>query len=78
MKWEQIKKIYRDEWVLVKIDDLDENLNVASGEVLAHSGDKEKIYKELLRIRPKEFSIEFTGDIPEDLAVVLCCPDAKI
>jgi hypothetical protein len=26
---------------------------------------------QLLQIRPKEFSIEYTGVIPEDLAVVL-------
>ena len=34
---------------------------------------KDEIYQNLLKIKPKEFSIEFTGEIPEDLAVVMVC-----
>jgi hypothetical protein len=32
---------------------------------------KIKIMPQLLQIRPKGFSVEYTGVIPEDLAVVL-------
>lgn len=28
-------------------------------------------WEEILELKPKKFSIEFTGKIPEDLAVVL-------
>ncbi len=71
MKWEKIIKEFKDEWVLISVKEVDENFNLKDGDVIAHSGNKEEIYKILLEIRPKNFSIEYTGKIPEDLAVVL-------
>ena len=49
---------------------MDERFNVVEGKVLAHSKDKDEVYQKLLKIRPKEFSIEYTGVVPEDLAIV--------
>jgi len=46
--------------------------------VLAHSKDKDEIYQKLLQIRPKEFSIEYTGEVPEDLAVVMVISDESL
>jgi len=66
-----IKNAFKDQWVLVKVDEVDASFNIVEGEVLAHSKDKEEVYKKLLQIRPKQFSVEYTGVIPEDLAVVL-------
>lgn len=74
MKWTVIKKKFEDQWVLLEVTKVDENFNVLDGEVLAHSKDKDEIYQKLLKIRPKEFSIEYTGDVPEDLAVVMVIP----
>lgn len=71
MKWEDIKKIFEDEWVLIKVDKVNENFSLLEGEVLANSKDKDEVYRKLLEIKPKEFMIEYTGEIPEDLAVVL-------
>jgi hypothetical protein len=71
MKWEDIKKIYKDEWVLIKVDKVDDNFNLLEGEVLASSRDENEVYKKLLEMKPREFMIEYTGVIPEDLAVVL-------
>ena len=71
MKWDEIKEAFKDEWVLVQVEKVDENYNVIEGEVLAHSKDKDQVYQKLLQIRPKQFSIEYTGEIPEDLAVVM-------
>jgi len=71
MKWQEIKKMFKEEWVLIEIRRVDEFFKVMEGEVLAHSKDKNEVYKRLLEIRPKEFSIEYTGEIPKDLAVVL-------
>ena len=71
MRWEEIKNAFKDQWVLVQVDEVDASFNILEGEVLAHSKDKEEVYKKLLQIRPKEFSVEYTGVIPEDLAVVL-------
>ncbi len=71
MKWLDIKKNFENQWVLIEVKNVDESFNVLEGEVLAHSKDKDEIYQKLLKIRPKEFSIEYTGEVPEDLAVVM-------
>ncbi|MEW6066672.1 MAG: hypothetical protein AB1610_00005 [Nitrospirota bacterium] len=71
MRWKEIIEQFKDEWVLVDVKEVDENFNLIEGDVLAHSKDKEELYRKLLEIRPKNFSIEYTGKIPEELAVVL-------
>ena len=75
MKWKEIVKAFKDEWVLVYVKEVDENFNLKEGDIIAHSKDKEEIYKKLLKITPESFSIEYTGKIPEDLAVVLFYED---
>ncbi len=71
MKWAQIKEIFREEWVLIHVHQVDRDYRVVEGEVLAHSKDKEDIYRAVLQIRPEEFSIEYTGEFPDEVAVVL-------
>jgi len=71
MKWEDIKKAFKDQWVLIEVEKVDESFNVVEGKVLAHSKDKNEVYQKLLQTRPEEFSIEYTGVIPEDLAIVM-------
>jgi hypothetical protein len=68
MKWDEIQKTFENEWVLVKIGRVDENFHVLEGEVLAHSKDKDEVYKELLRIKPEEFSIECVNIKPRSEA----------
>lgn len=68
--WHILEK-FKDEWVLIDVKEVDEDFNLKEGDVIAHSKDKEELYGKLLEIRPKHFSIEYTGKIPEDLAVVL-------
>lgn len=71
MKWKEIVKSFKDEWVLIDVKEVNEDFNLKEGDVIAHAKDKEQIYRKLLELRPKNFSIEYTGKIPEDLAVVL-------
>jgi hypothetical protein len=71
MKWEDIKTTFKNQWVLIEVQKVDERFNIIEGEVLAHSKDKDEVYQKLLQIRPKEFSIEYTGEVPEDLAIVM-------
>jgi hypothetical protein len=78
MKWKDIKNKFKNQWVLIEVKNVDESFNVLEGEVLAHSKDKDEIYQKLLKIRPKEFSIEYTGKVPEDLAVVMIISDENL
>ncbi len=71
MKWENIIKKYKDEWVLIEAIEVDDNFNLMSGEVIAHSKDKADIYERVVNIKGKKLYIEYTGKIPEEIAVVL-------
>lgn len=72
MRLAEIKKKYPNEWVLVEFSKLDKNLQVKEGRVVAHSKVKEEIYKALLRTKGRDISIEYCGEMPEDLAVMFC------
>ena len=67
MRLNEIKKKYKNQWVLVEYSKLDKNLRVNEGKVLAHAPTKEDIYKALLQTRGKNVSIEYCGKPPEDL-----------
>jgi hypothetical protein len=44
MKWEDIRRQYAGQWVLIEYQQLDEQLNVVEGEVVAHSPEKEEMF----------------------------------
>lgn len=71
MKWDQIERAFRGEWVLIECIQVDEAFHVVEGNVLYHAADKEKVYRKLLELRPKEYTIEYLGEVPKDLAVML-------
>lgn len=68
---EEIISLYPDEWVLIAYTELDEDLNVIQGEVLAHSPDRDQLYDNSLPRKGKSVAIEYTGSVSEDLAVML-------
>ena len=72
MRLSEIKKKYRDQWVLVEYSKLGKDLQVKGGKVLAHATNKEEIYKALLRTKGKNVAVEYCGKIPEDLVVMFC------
>lgn len=68
---EEIFSLYPDEWVLIAYTELDEDLNVIRGEVLAHSPERDLLYNNALSRKGKSVAIEYTGPIPENLAAML-------
>ncbi|HLO50849.1 MAG TPA: hypothetical protein VK211_20705 [Kamptonema sp.] len=68
---EEIISLYPDEWVLIASPELDEDLNVIRGEVLIHSPERDEVYNQLSLRKGRPVAIEYTGSIPEDLAVML-------
>ena len=70
MNLEEIKKKYRGEWVLIEYTRLDENLVPLEGKVLAHSLNRDDIYREQLNYKNKQLAIDYLGDIPKDWAVM--------
>jgi len=66
-----IRERYPGEWVLIAYTELDEEMRVLQGEVIAHSSDRDEIYRQLFTVKGRQAAIEYTGEVPEDLAVVL-------
>ncbi|MEG3939208.1 MULTISPECIES: hypothetical protein [unclassified Microcoleus] len=67
---EEIFRLYPDEWVLIVNPELDEELNVIRGEVLAHATERDEIYSKLSLRNGKSVAIEYTGSIPDNIAVI--------
>ena len=67
----EIETQFVAEWVLVAEPQTNEALEVQSGKVLAHSKDRDEVYREAVRLRPKRFAMLYTGTMPKDTAVVL-------
>jgi hypothetical protein len=70
MTWEEIRKQYAGQWVLIQYQELDEQLNVITGEVVAHAPEKEEIYRQLLQTTGQNIAIEYAGEFPQELAVM--------
>ncbi|MFH0924328.1 MAG: hypothetical protein V1872_01630 [bacterium] len=71
MKKKDIFRKYKDEWALIGSMKVDEDFEVIEGDILYHSKDTDEVYKRLLELKPREYMIEYTGNIPEDLVVML-------
>lgn len=74
MKWEQIKSQFDNEWILVAVQKFDENYELVEGDVLYHHPDKRDVYRKMEQFQSKPetpLTIEYTGEIPKDLAVML-------
>jgi len=49
----------------------DERLNVIPGRVVHHSKDRDEVYRKAVSLRPRRSAVIYTGEIPEETAVVL-------
>ncbi len=71
MTLEEIESQFDSEWVLIEDPITDEALNVLGGKVLHHSKDRDEVYRKAVSLHPKRSAVVYTGEIPEDTAVVL-------
>ncbi len=63
---EQLKKQYKNEWLLVKIIKEDKLNRPLEGKLITHSKNREDIYDALLETKAKEHVASFyTGKIPQ-------------
>lgn len=67
----QIEAQFISEWVLVEDPQTNDALEVQSGKILCHSKDRDEVYREAVRLRPKRFAMLYTGTMPKDTAIVL-------
>jgi hypothetical protein len=71
MTIEEIESQFDSEWVLIEDPRTDEELKVLGGRVLHHSKDRDEVYRKAVSLRPKRSAVIYTGEIPEETAVVL-------
>ena len=74
MKWEEIEKQHKDQWVFVEVTQMDEDYEVLEGNVIFHDPDDRRFWKKVKQYQPKEhkdFAMRYIGEPPEDWAVML-------
>ena len=67
----QIEAQLSSEWVLVEEPETNQALEIQRGKVRWHSKDREEVYRKAVELRPKRFAVLYTGQMPEDTAIVL-------
>lgn len=67
----EIEAHFESEWVLVGDPETNAANEVQSGTVIAHSKDRDEVYRLAATARPKRFAILYTGECPRDAAIIL-------
>ena len=67
----EIESAFDSEWVLVGDPELDSDLHLIRGKVLFHSKSRDEIDRKDEVLRPASAAIIYTGQIPDNEAVVL-------
>jgi hypothetical protein len=71
LTWEEMTQKFNGEWLLIVEAELDDQLGIIRGEVIAHSPKQDEIYQSLHLRQGRSASIEYIGEVPEDLAFIL-------
>jgi len=70
--YEEITRRHPDEWVFIGDIETNDALAIQSGIVLFHSPDRDLVYRKAIEMQPPgRTGFRFTGDIPDDVMVVL-------
>lgn len=70
MIWNEIRKRYPDEWVLLAEPETVKGLKIKAGIPIAHSANRSEIYRKQ-RSLEGDYAILFTGEIAKDKVFVL-------
>jgi len=61
---EDLVKEYKDEWLLIKVIEIDELDRPIKGELILHSKNRDEIYEEQKKMKD-DLYITYTGEIPQ-------------
>lgn len=67
----EIESAYGSEWVFLEDPQPNTALDVQCGRVRRHSKDRDEVYGKAIELRTRRFAVLFTGEMPEDTAIVL-------
>ena len=71
LTFDQMRKKYRSEWLLIGNPETNDLLEIVRGKVLLHSKDRDEIYRKAASLHPRRFATLYTGFIEKDAAIVL-------
>jgi hypothetical protein len=67
----EIETQFQGEWVLLGDPITDADLTVRGGVLLAHSKDRDEVYRQAVLLRPKRFAVLYNGTVPEGTEIVV-------
>ncbi len=68
---DQIKEEFDSEWILLADPEVDRRGQIVRGRVVAHSKDRDEVYRKSIELRLKSAATLYTGKMPKDTAIVL-------
>jgi hypothetical protein len=71
LTFDEIKKRYAPEWVLIGNPQTDGYEQVLAGTVLFHSPNREEVYQKSIELDLDRCAFRFLGTFPEDMVFVL-------
>ena len=71
MTVEEMRAQFDAEWILIEDPQTNESLEVLGGKVLHHGKDRDEVYRQAVARHPKRCAILYTGQMPENTAIVL-------
>jgi hypothetical protein len=70
LSFEDIQRRYEGEWVLIAYTKVDRNLKPISGEVIAHSVERDEVYGAVSLGKGRDLAIECFVKTPEDMVFI--------
>ena len=67
----EIYASFPDEWVLLDEPQTDPRLGVQAGKILAHSKNRDELYRQAIALRPRHFAVVYTATKPDENIYVL-------
>jgi hypothetical protein len=71
MTFAETQKRFDSEWILVNDPEVDEHFQVVRGKVVAHSKDRDEVYRKIVERRLNSSATLYTGTTRENTAIVL-------
>ncbi len=68
---QEMESRFPSEWVLIVDHKTNEDHEVLSGRVLAHSCNRDEVDRKLLELRPARFAFRYLGPLPEFMVMSL-------
>ncbi len=73
MNIEEIKRQFKDEWVLIEVTKADKNGSPVEGKLIAHSRNRDDTYDSMKKTLAKNLAHFYTGEIPKKGYAVAFC-----